>query len=69
MRLLSDRAMPTIFFYTGKAMGRGEGEVKRKMWGKVDWKDNISVSRKGQSIYIYNTLRRMVVIVNLAEFQ
>ena len=60
--------MPTIFFYTGKAMGRGEGEVKRKM-GKVEWKDNISVSRKGQSNYIYNTFRRMVVIVNLAEFQ
>ena len=39
------------------------------MRGKIDWKDNISVSRKGQSNYIYNTFRRMIVIVNLAEFQ
>jgi len=36
MRLLSDRAMPTIFFYTEKATGRGEGEVERKMRGKMN---------------------------------
>ena len=34
MRLLSDRAMPTIFFCTGEATGRGSGRGKEEDVGK-----------------------------------